>query len=66
MIWEKIRRFLLIWACILVGLVLISVVVYWKDLSAAISGSFSATLSSYLSIALIIGVFVLLIRGIFR
>ena len=66
MIWNKIRRFLLVWILIAAGLVLASVIVYWNDLSAAISGSFQATMGSYLTIAMMIGLIVLLLRGLFR
>lgn len=66
MIWDKIRRFLLIWGCIVVGLVLASVIVYREELYAAISGSFTSMLSGYLYIALMVGLMIVLLRNIFR
>lgn len=65
-IWDKLRRFLLIWIGILVILLAAAVIVYWSDLKAAVVGSVTGTLSSLLTVGVVIVVLWLLLRALFR
>lgn len=64
-IWDKIRRFLLIWVGILVILLVAAVIVYWSDLKAAVVGSVTGTLGSLLTVGVILVGLWLLFRALF-
>lgn len=65
-VWTKVLRFLLVWLCIGVILVIAAVVVYRDALAAAISGSITQTIGSVATLAFTIAIVFVLLRGLFR
>ena len=64
-IWRKVRRFLILWLCIFVLLVIAAVAVYSGELAAALSGSFAALLSTIITCVIVLAVVVWMIRALF-
>lgn len=65
-LWEKIRRYLVIWGLILLFLVVAAVVVYWKEIGKVMSAEVSALFSGIMTVGLILGGIIYLLRLVFR
>lgn len=65
-LWEKIRRYLVIWGLILLFLVVAAVAVYWKEIGNVMSAEASALFSGIMTVGLILGGIIYLLRLVFR
>lgn len=64
-IWEKLRRFLLFWLCVLAVLIVTAVVTYWSEIVMWTNGQIRATISLLVTIAVLIVGIGMMLRSIF-
>lgn len=65
-VWNRIVRYLILWGALFVLLCIISVIRYWDELVAVVSGTFMGYLQAVLYLGLLIGIFVWGFRMLFR
>ena len=65
-VWNRIVRYLILWGALFVLLCIISVIRYWDELVAVVSGTFMGYLQAVLYLGLLIGIFVWGFRLLFR
>lgn len=64
-IWEKIRRFILFWLCVLVLLLVAAVVTQWSEIVMWANGQLRAAISLLMTIAVIVIGIGIMLRSIF-
>lgn len=64
-LWEKIRRFLLLWLCVLVLLIVAAVVTQWSEIVMWTNGQVQAIVSTLVPIAVLLFVIGFFWRSIF-
>ena len=64
-LWEKIRRFLLLWLCVLVLLIVAAVVTQWSEIVMWTNGQVQAVVSTLVPIAVLLFVIGFFWRSIF-
>ena len=65
-LWDKIRRYLILWAVILILLNLIALFQYWDQIVAALGTGVEQTLSGIISLVIVVAIFVYMIRAFFN
>lgn len=65
-VWNRVVRYLILWGALFVLLCIISVIRYWDELVAVVSGTFMGYLQTVLYLGLLIGIFVWGFRMLFR
>ena len=65
-VWNRGVRYLILWGALFVLLCIISVIRYWDELVAVVSGTFMGYLQTVLYLGLLIGIFVWGFRMLFR
>lgn len=63
-VWTHVRRFLIFWAVAFGALLVISIVVYWSDLSSALATSVQSGFEAIVTIVIVIAVIIFIIRSI--
>ena len=56
-LWDKIRRYLILWAVILILLSLIALFQYWDQIVAALGTGVEQTLSGIISLVIVVAIF---------
>lgn len=63
MIWEHVRRYVIFWAIVAVLLVIATFVVYGEEIVTAITYSATSTVESIITVVVIVGIIVMMVRG---
>lgn len=63
MIWEQVRGYVIFWAIVAALLLVATLVVYGGEIMTAISYSATATIEYIVTIAVMVGIIVMIVRG---
>lgn len=65
-LWDKLRRYLILWAVILILLCLTALFKYWDEIAAVLGSGLESAISGIVTLVIVVGILIYMIRGFFR